>query len=79
MCSLFATTQQHYWTNIFTAQNFLPLGKLIQLEEGIHAYKVNSDQYLLSNFFTEGHVYRHCRLRNNADLRIPLHAITYAQ
>ena len=61
------------------SSNFLPLSKLIKLQEGILAYKVNSDQYLLSNFITDGHVHRHYRLRNNADLRILLHATTHAQ
>ena len=31
--------------DIFTAKHFLPLDKLIKLQEGILAYKVNNDQY----------------------------------
>ena len=33
----------------------------------------------LPHFLTDGHVDRHYQLRNNADLRIPLHAATHAQ
>ena len=81
MClrSLFATTQQPRSTDILTAQKILPLTKLIKLQEGLLSYKVNSDQYLLGNFLTDGHVDRCHRLRNNADLRVPLHATTHAQ
>ena len=75
----FATTQQSHSTDIFTAENFLPLAELFKLQEGILVYKVNSGQYLLSNFLTDGHVDRHYRLRNNDDLRIPLHATTHEQ
>ena len=75
--SLFATTQQPHSTDIFTAQKCLPLARLIKLQEGILAYKVNSGQQLLRNFLTDGHVDRHYQLRNNADLRIPLHETTH--
>ena len=79
MRSLVATTQQPHLPDIFTAQKILSLAKLIKLQEGILAYKVNSGQYLLSNFLTDGHVDRHYQLRNDADLRIPLLATTHAQ
>ena len=72
-------TQQSHSTDIFTADFFLPLVKLFKLQEGIPAYTVNSGQYLLSNFLTDGHVDRHYRLRNNDDLRILLHATTNEQ
>ena len=49
------------------------------MHEGILAYDMNSDKYLLTNFLTDGHVDRHYRLRNNADLRIPLHETTQVQ
>ena len=76
MCSLFA---KHPSNLILQTSLQLPLAKLIKLQEGILAYKVNSDQHLLGNFLTDGHVDRHDRLRNNADLRIPLHATIHAQ
>ena len=77
--SLFATTQQPHSTDFFTAQKFLPLAKMIQLQEGTIAYKVNSGQYLLSNFLTDGHVdHMPHQLRNDEDLRIPLHTTTHS-
>ena len=79
LLSLLATTQHPYLTDIFTAQNFLPLAKLIKLQEGMLAYKVKNGQNLLSNFLTDGHVDCHYQLRNDADLRIPLHARMHAQ
>ena len=60
-------------------KKMLPLAKLIKFQEGILANKVNSDQYLLSNFLTDGHVDRRYHSRNNADLRIPLHVTTDVQ
>ena len=61
------------------AKKILPLDILIKLQEGILAYKVNSGQYLLRNFLTDGLVDRHYQLRNDSDLRIPLHTTTHAQ
>ena len=55
VCSLFATVRQPHSTDSFAAQKMLPLAKLIKLQEAILAYKVNSDQYLLSNFLTDEH------------------------
>ena len=60
--SFFATTQQPHLTDIFPAQKMLPLAKLIKLQEGIFADKVNSGQYLLCNFLTHGHVDHHYQL-----------------
>ena len=57
----------------------LSLAKLIKLQERMLAYKASNGQYFLSNFLTDGHVDRHYQLRNNADLRIPLHATTHGQ
>ena len=79
MRSLFATAQQPHSKDILIAQNILPLAKLIKLHEGIIAYKVNTGQYLLGNFLTDGLIDRHYQLRNDGDLRIPLHTTTHAQ
>ena len=79
MRSLFATAQQPHSRDILIAQNILPLAKLIKLHEGIVAYKVNTGQYLLGNFLTDGLVDRHYQLRNDGDLRIPLHTTTHTQ
>ena len=77
-----STAQQPHSRDVFMGQKILPLDELIKLQEGILAYKVNSGQYLLRNFLTDGHVdrqIRHYQLRNDADLRIPLHVTTHAQ
>ena len=66
VCYSAATSSDRY----LYSSNFLPLVKLIKLQKGILAYKMNNGQYLLSNF----PIHRHYQLRNNADLRIPLHA-----
>ena len=79
MLSLFATAQQPHSRDIFIAQKKFAPEKLIKLPEGILAYKVNIGQYLLRNFLADGHVDRHYQLRNDADLRIPLHVTTHAQ
>ena len=77
MLSLFATVQQPLSRDIFTAQIFLPQDKLIKLVEGmLLAHTVKKDPYLLGNILTGGHVDCHYQLRNDADLRIPLHATT---
>ena len=46
-------TQQPHSTDIFTAQNILPLSELIKLQYEILAYKMNRDRHLLSNFLTD--------------------------
>ena len=42
-------------------------------------YKVNSGQYLLDNFLTDGHVDRRYQLGNDADFRMQLNATTHDQ
>ena len=64
--------------HIFMAPKILPLAELIKVQEGILSYKVNNGQYLISNFLTDGHLDSHYQLRNDADLRIPLHICNYA-
>ena len=76
--SLFATTQQPHSTDIFTTQKMLPIAKLTKLHEGTLAYKVNSNQLLLSNFLQDVHVNQYYQFRYDSDLRIPLHAKTHA-
>ena len=50
MPALFATAHKPHSRDIFMAQKKLPLDKLIKLQEGIIANKVNSGQYWLGNF-----------------------------
>ena len=49
-CSLFATAQQPHSADVITAQKILPPAKLIKLQKGTLANKVNNGLYLLSNF-----------------------------
>ena len=57
----------------------LPLDKLINQREGILAYKVINDIYLLNDFLNRGDVGHQIQLRNIGDLKIPLYAATQSQ
>ena len=72
--ALFATAQQPHSRDIFLNQKILPLDKLINQQEGILAYKVINGIYLLSDILSDKHELDHCQLRNNQNLRIPLHS-----
>ena len=54
--TLFATAQQPHSRDIFINQKILPLEKLINQQEGILAYKVINDTYLLSDYLNHGDV-----------------------
>ena len=67
--------------DIFMAEEYLPLQKLIKQQEGyllICTWTINS-QYLLGNFLTDGYVDVHYQLINDEYLRIPLHLTTHTQ
>ena len=68
------TAQQPQSRDIFINQKNLPLDKLINQQEGILAYKVINDTYLLNDFLNHGDVGHQIKLRNGGDLRIPLYA-----
>ena len=77
--ALFATAQQPHSRDIFLNQRILPLDKLINQQEGILAYKVISGTYLLGDILTDRHDLHHYQLRNDENLRIPLHSTTHSQ
>ena len=60
-------------------QNFLPLDKLINQQEGILAYKVINGTYLLNDFLNHEDVRHQIQLRNIGALRIPLYEATQFQ
>ena len=53
--ALFATAQQPHSRDIFLNQKILPLDKLINNQEGILAYKVINETYLLGDILTDRH------------------------
>ena len=56
MHALFATAQQpHALEGYFLKSKILPLGKLINQQEGILAYKVMNDTYMLGDILTDRH------------------------
>ena len=61
--TLFATAQQPYSRDIFINKKILPLGKLINQQEGILAYKVINGSYLLNDFLNRGDVGHQIQLR----------------
>ena len=71
--TFFATAQQPHSRDIFINQKILPLYLLINQQEGILAYKVINGTYLLNDFLNHGDVRHRIQLRNNVDMRIPLH------
>ena len=79
MRALFATAQQPHSRNIFLNQKILPLEKLINQQEGILAYKVINDTYLLGDILTDRYEFDHYQLRNYENLRIPLRSMTHSQ
>ena len=79
MRTLFATGQRPHSRDIFINQKILPLDKLINLQEGILAYKVINGTYLLNDFLNDGDVRHQIKLRNIGDLRIPLYTATQSQ
>ena len=79
MRTLYATAQQPHSRDILINQKKLPLDKLINQQEGILAYKVINDTYLLNNFLNHGDVRHQIQLRNIGNLRIPLYGATQSQ
>ena len=79
MRALFATAQQPHSWDIFLKQKTLPLDKLINQQEGILASKVINGTYLLGDILTDSHDLHHYQLRNDENLRIPLHSTTHSQ
>ena len=77
--TLIATAQQPHSRDIFNNQKNLPLDKLINQQEPIHAYKKINGTYLLNDFLNHGDVGHQIQLRNIGDLRIPLYATTHSQ
>ena len=77
--ALFATAQQPHSRHIFLNQKIIPLDKLINQQEGILAYKVINGTYLLGDILTDRHELDHYQLRNNENLRLPLHSTTHSQ
>ena len=78
MHALFATAQQPYSRDILLNQKILPLDKLINQQEGILAYKVIGT-YLLGGILTDRRDLHYYQLRNDENLRIPLHSTTHSQ
>ena len=78
-CALFGPAQQLHSRDIFLNQKILPLDKLINQQEGILAYKVINGMYLLEDNLTDRHELHHYQLRNDENLRIPLHSTTHSQ
>ena len=71
---MLCTAQKRSVRAIFLNQKILPLDKLINQQEGILAYKVINDTYLLGDILTDRHELDHYQLRNYENLRIPLHS-----
>ena len=79
MRALFATTQQPHSMDILLNQKIRLLDKLIIQQEGILAYKVINGRYLLGDILTDRHDLLRYQLRNDENLRIPLHSTTHMQ
>ena len=52
---------------------------MINQQEGILAYKVINDTYLLGDILTDRQELDHYQLRNYENLRIPLHSTTQSR
>ena len=74
-CDCTATAFEGY----FLESKNSPLNKLINHQEGIGAYKVINGTYLLGDILTDRYDLHHYRLRNDENLRIPLHSRTHSQ
>ena len=72
--TLFATAHQPHSRDIFINEKILPLDKLINQQEDIHAYMVIIGTFLLNNFLNHGVVRHQIQFGNNGNLRIPLYA-----
>ena len=79
MRALFATAQQPHSRDILLNQKIRLLDKLIIQQEGILAYKVFNGTYFLGDILTDRHDLHHYQLRNDENLRIPLHSTTHMQ
>ena len=66
--------QQLHSRDIFLNKKMLSLDKLINQQEGILVYKVINGTYLLGR-----HYLHRYQLRNDENLRIPLHSTTHSQ
>ena len=74
--ALFATAQQPFSMDIFLNQKILLLDKLINQQGGILAYYVINGTFLFSDVLTDRHDLDHYQLKNDENLRIPLHSKT---
>ena len=74
--AVWATAQQPDSRAIFLRQKILTLGKLINHQEGIFAYKEINGTYLLNDILTDRLDLHHYQLINDENLRIPLHITT---
>ena len=77
--AVFATARQPHARDIFLNQKILPLHKLINQQEGILAYRVINGTYLLGDILTDRHDLHRNQLKNDENLRIPLHSTTHSQ
>ena len=55
------------------------MGKLINQQEGILAYKVINGSFLLNDFLNHGEVTHQIQLKNIGDLMIPLYTARQSQ
>ena len=75
--ALFESARQPHSRVTFLNKKNLPLDKLINQQEGTLAYKVIT--YLLGDILTDRHDLHHYQLRNDENLRFPLHSTTHSQ
>ena len=75
----FETAQQPHSSYVFLNQKIISVNKLINQQEEILAYKVINGMYLLGDILTDRHILHHYQLRNDENLRIPLHSTTPSQ
>ena len=55
------------------------MDELINQKEGILANKLINGTYLLGDILTDRHDLHHCQLRNDENLKNPLHSTTHGQ
>ena len=79
VCAIFSIAQQPHSRDILLYQKILTLNYLINQQEEILAWKVINGTYLLGDVLTDRHDLHHYQLRNDEDIRIPLHSTTHSQ
>ena len=77
-CTIFNRTATAFEGYFLKSKN-LPFDKLINEQEEILAYHVINGMHLLGDILTDRHDLHHCQLRNDENLRIPLHSTTHSQ